>query len=227
MPKYFSRVDFETMKVLRKRGGTIKDISKAVNRSVDAVRRNLKYNSYEDYLASMYRRQTKFQKEVELKSGPVKVVGKVKTCTKCGKTKRLEEFDKLKKGLYGRSPRCKECTREYQREWWRKKQEAKKSSKTKTVEKTEVPEPSAEQQPVCTPYCGKVYDTTQLEEDFNDDELKVNEAVYVYDGGKVRCGIIRAINNTCLDTYYIVAVKRWFCHKLIKGSSYNVFKMED
>lgn len=120
----------------------------------------------------------------------------------------------------------KEYAREYyQREWWRKKQDAKKNSNTK--EKPEAPKPNVEQQPVCAPYCGKVYDTTQLEEDFNDDELKVNEAVYVYDRGKVKYGIIRAINKTCLDTYYIVAINHWFWYKLIKAESYNVFRMED
>lgn len=227
MPKYISRVQFDQMKVFKKRKSTNKDIAKAIGISPATVSRNLKYNSYEDYLVAMHLNSSKSQQEIESKSGPVKVVGKVKTCTKCGKTKKLEEFDKLKKGLYGRSPRCKECTREYQREWWKKKQEAKKDNNVKTIEKAEAPKPGAEQQPVCAPYCGKVYDTTQLEEDLNNDELKVNEAVYVYDGGKVRCGIIRAINNTCIETYYIVAIKRWFCHKLIKVNSYSVFRMED
>lgn len=227
MPKYISRVQFDQMKVFKKRKSTNKDIAKALGMSPATVSRNLKYNSYEDYLVAMHLSSSKSQQEIESKSGPVKVVGKVKTCTKCGKTKKLEEFDRLKKGLYGRCPRCKECTREYQREWWRKKQDAKKSSKTKTVEKTEAPKPSTEQQPACAPYCGKVYETTWLEEDFNNDELKVNEAVYVYDRGKVKYGIIRAINKTCLYTYYIVAINHWFWYKLIKVESYNVFRMED
>lgn len=227
MPKYISRVQFDQMKVFKKRKSTNKDIAKAIGISPSTVSRNLKYNSYEDYLIAMHLNSSKSQQEIENKSGPVKVVGKVKTCTKCGKTKKLEEFDRLEKGLYGRSPRCKECTREYQREWWRKKQDAKKSGNTKTIEKVEAPKPSVEQQPVCAPECEKVCAPAQPEEDFNNDELKVNEAVYVYDGGKVRCGIIRAISNTCLETYYIVAIKHWFRHKLIKVSSYSVFRMED
>ena len=154
MPKYISRVQFDQMKVFKKRKSTNKDIAKAIGISPSTVSRNLKYNSYEDYLIAMHLNSSKSQQEIESKSGPVKVVGRVKTCTKCGKTKKLEE-------------------------------------------------------------------------DFNNDELKVNEAVYVYDRGKVKCGIIRSINNTCLDTYYIVAIKHWFRHKLIKVSSYSVFRMED
>lgn len=33
MPKFFNRVDFETMKVLRKRGSSINDVVKAVGRN--------------------------------------------------------------------------------------------------------------------------------------------------------------------------------------------------
>ncbi len=128
MPKFFSRVDFETMKVLRKRGSSIHDVAKAVGRSTGAVSRNLKYKSYEDYLAAMYSRKSKFQKKVEAESGPVVVTKKV--CSKCGETKTLEEFDKDKNGRDGTKSFCKECRREAQRKYKKAKTSANKSSTT-------------------------------------------------------------------------------------------------
>jgi predicted RNA-binding Zn-ribbon protein involved in translation (DUF1610 family) len=34
---------------------------------------------------------------------------KAKTCTKCGETKTLDQYDRFKKGLYGRRSDCKKC----------------------------------------------------------------------------------------------------------------------
>ena len=40
-----------------------------------------------------------------------------KLCTKCGVWKPLEEFNKHKRGKYGRRAECKECKKEYQKQW--------------------------------------------------------------------------------------------------------------
>lgn len=110
MPKYFSRVDFETMKVLRKRGSSIRDVAKAVGRSVDAVSRNLKYKSYEDYLVAMHSRRSKFQKEVEAKSGPVIVTKpSSKKCSSCGELKEITEFTPDKNIKDGYKGQCRKC----------------------------------------------------------------------------------------------------------------------
>lgn len=110
MPKFFSRVDFETMKVLRKRGSSINDIAKAVGRSVGAVGRNLKYKSYEDYLAAMYSRKSKYQKKVEAESGPVHVVTPAaKACSCCGKVKDISEFTADKNTPDGHKGQCRKC----------------------------------------------------------------------------------------------------------------------
>ena len=39
-----------------------------------------------------------------------------KTCTKCGETKPLEEFNRSKSGKSGRAARCKKCERRYREE---------------------------------------------------------------------------------------------------------------
>lgn len=110
MPKFFSRVDFETMKVLRKRGSSIRDVAKAIGRSVDAVSRNLKYKSYEDYLAAMYSHRSKFQKEVEAKSGPVVVTKPTsKKCSSCGELKEITEFTPDKNIKDGYKGQCRKC----------------------------------------------------------------------------------------------------------------------
>lgn len=110
MPKFFSRVDFETMKVLRKRGSSIQDIAKAVDRSVGAISRNLKYKSYEDYLAAMYSHRSKFQKEVEAKSGPVIVTKPTsKKCSSCGELKEITEFTPDKNTKDGYKGQCRKC----------------------------------------------------------------------------------------------------------------------
>lgn len=110
MPKFFSRVDFETMKVLRKRGSSIRDVAKAIGRSVDAVSRNLKYKSYEDYLATMYSHRSKFQKEVEAKSGPVIVTKPTsKKCSSCGELKEITEFTPDKNIKDGYKGQCRKC----------------------------------------------------------------------------------------------------------------------
>lgn len=128
MPKYMSRVKFETMKELRKYKNSIKDIAKAVESSPATVSRNLHYNSYADYLAAMYGRASKSQKEIEAKSGPVTVTKKV--CSKCSETKPLEEFDKDKNGKNGTKSFCKECRREMQRKYKKVKTNTNKPSTT-------------------------------------------------------------------------------------------------
>lgn len=122
MPKYISRIQFENMKVLRKRGSSIKKIAKAVGVSEPCVSRNLKYNSYEDYCTSMYAKNSRGQKKINDNSGECRTVGK--TCHKCGKAKMLSEFDKKKKSRDGYSTICKECRKAYQREWGRKRKAA-------------------------------------------------------------------------------------------------------
>lgn len=130
MPKFISRNQFEVIKVLKKRGATIKDIAEATGVSKGAVSRNSKYATYEDYLATMYSRRTKYQKEVEAKSGPVVVVTPAsKSCSKCGKVKAIDEFDKVKVNRDGHSGICKECRRERQRKYKKSKTSAKQPSK--------------------------------------------------------------------------------------------------
>jgi len=52
----------------------------------------------------------------EVKPPPKPAKPKTKTCSKCGKTKPLEEFDRDKKNQTdGRSYQCSQCRREYQR----------------------------------------------------------------------------------------------------------------
>lgn len=110
MPKYIGRIQFETMKVLRKRGGSIKNIAEAVGLSKGAVSRNLKYKTYEEYLAAMYSHKSKFQKEVEAKSGPVRVVTPAaKACSCCGKVKNISEFTADKNAPDGHKGQCRKC----------------------------------------------------------------------------------------------------------------------
>lgn len=46
----------------------------------------------------------------------------VKTCTKCGETKPLEDFHRQKSGKYGRQPKCKNCQKAYNKEYYNKNQ---------------------------------------------------------------------------------------------------------
>lgn len=182
MPKYLTRQEFEQMKVLRNRRSTIKQIATAMHLAVSTVSRNLKYNSYEDYVMSMYARNSKSQKETEAKSGPVKTIQPTATkkCRKCGQTKPLDEFDKDKDNKDGRSGQCKECRREYQREY------NKKTGRRKS--KTSVKEPAKP-----TQECVVWHDAFKQgwfsepsKDDDEDDKLSVGEYVFVSYKGKVR-----------------------------------------
>lgn len=223
MPKYISRNQFEQMKVLKKRGGSNVAVGKALGMSPATVSRNNKYNSYEDYLVSMYGRNSKSQKEVEAKSGPVRVVssGK-KTCNKCGATKPLEEFDPVKQNKDGRSGMCKECRRKKQREYGKAKTARKAKSRANECAAGAPPErvtiyPTSYERPAL-PW----FDES---EDKNDDkcDIKVDECVYVYDKGRVKRGIVMATNNDD----YIVRLDTWFFRKEIKVESRNIFRRDE
>ena len=122
MPKYLTRQEFESTKVLRNRKYTIQEIAKKLWLSPATVSRNLKYRSYDDYCLSMHAKSTKGGNKVESKSGECRTVGK--TCHKCGKAKMLSEFDKKKQSKDGYSNMCKACRAAYQREWERKRKAA-------------------------------------------------------------------------------------------------------
>ena len=224
MAKYMSRIQFEQMKVLKKRGSSNVATAKALGMSPATVGRNNKYNSYEDYLVSMYGRCSKSQKEVEAKSGPVRVVnnGAAKTCNKCGMTKPLEEFDKVKENRDGHSGMCKECRRKKQREYNR--------AKTARKAKSHIPErvieaPSEHVAVYPTPCPRPALPWFDKPEDKNDDEcnIKVNEYVYVYDKGRVKRGIVVATNNDD----YIVRLDTWFFRKELKVESRNIFRRDE
>ena len=132
MPKYLTRQEFETMKVLRNRKYTIQEIARKMFLAPATVSRNLKYRSYDDYCLSMHAKNTKGGSKVENNSGECRTVGK--TCHKCGKAKMLSEFDKRKKSKDGHSTMCKECRKAYQREWERKRKAAEEMERVKFPE---------------------------------------------------------------------------------------------
>ena len=138
MPKYLTRIEFESMKVLRNRKCTIKQISEKMHMSAPAVSRNLKYHSYEDYCLSMHNRNSRGGREIEAKSGPVKVVkpAGVKKCNKCGKEKPLKDFVKNKKCKDGYAGQCKECRYEYIAKWDAKREAAVEQTETVQIGKT-------------------------------------------------------------------------------------------
>lgn len=228
MPKYISRNQFEQMKVLKRRKSSNKAIAEALGMSPATVSRNLRYNSYEDYLVSMYGRNSKSQKEVEAKSGPVRIVssGK-KTCKKCGKTKPLEEFDKARDNRDGRSGTCKECRRERQRKQYRSA--AHDSDDLKEYGHVAV-------YPSTFPSLGcwePVYKHDEYDDkgedkgEDDDDEIKVNECVYVDINDKVKRGVVIAINNVNYTSEYIVRLDTWFFRKEVKVNQYHIFRREE
>lgn len=138
MPKYLTRIEFESMKVLRNRKCTIKQISEKMHISAPAVSRNLKYHSYEDYCLSMHNRNSRGGREIEAKSGPVKVtkLAGSKKCNNCGKEKPLEDFVKDRKCKDGRAGQCKECRQEYIAKWKAKREVATEQTETVQIGKT-------------------------------------------------------------------------------------------
>lgn len=199
MPKFFSRVDFETMKVLRKRGSSINDVAKAVGRSVGAVSRNLKYKSYEDYLAAMYSRKSKFQKKVEAESGPVRIVTPAtKACSCCGVVKNISEFTPDKNTPDGHKGQCRKCINAKVRAR-RHAQKAVTITKVPRVE-TVKEEPRKEEQP-------------------NEQGLepRVGEVLNVFVGGKVRRAEIIGSREITEFGYhekrYLVRYKTFFGRK--------------
>lgn len=223
MPKYISRNQFEQMKVLKKRKSSNKAIAEALGMSPATVSRNLRYNSYEDYLLSMYGRNSKSQKEVEAKSGPVRVVssGK-KACKKCGKTKPLEEFDLVKQNKDGRSGTCKECRRKIQREQYRS---ATRDSDDLNKHGHVAVYPST------FPHLGwkPVYEDGKDDDkdEDEDDGIKINECVYVDINDKVKRGVVIAINTVNYASEYIVRLDTWFFRKEVKVNQYHIFRRED
>lgn len=138
MPKYLTRIEFESMKVLRNRRCTIKQISEKMHMSAPAVSRNLKYHSYEDYCLSMHNRNSRGGREIEAKSGPVKVIKPAgsKKCNNCGKEKPLKDFVKDKKCKDGRAGQCKKCRQEYMAKWKAKREAATEQTETVQIGKT-------------------------------------------------------------------------------------------
>lgn len=228
MPKYIGRIQFETMKVLRKRGGSINNIAEAVGLSKGAVSRNLKYKTYEEYLAAMYSHKSKFQKEVEAKSGPVTVTS-YKTCYKCGEKKVLSEFDKDKNMKSGYSNQCKSCRRAYQREMDKKRREKVKNimeSLKPEKEETEKHEHVVTYQMpdwanMCwsTEHCFKEHkeeeskdevvenESKELEEDKN---IPVGERVWVKIDKGIKRGVVVSVNDLDYTVRYLVKLNGLF-----------------
>ena len=218
MAKYMSRIQFEQMKVLKKRGASNVATGKALGISPATVSRNNKYNSYEDYLVSMYGRNSKSQKEVEAKSGPVRIVssGK-KVCKKCGKTKLLEEFDLVKQNKDGRSGMCKECRRKKQRQY-------------KRVLRSAKPEPNGCYGHVaCLPtlFPTSTERPAATEDEDDDDEIRINECVYVDINDKVKRGVVIAINDVSYTPEYIVRLDTRFFRKEVRVNQCHIFRRGD
>ena len=225
MPKFFSRVDFETMKVLQKRGSSIHDVAKAVGRSVSAVSRNLKYKSYEDYLAAMYSRKSKYQKKVEAESGPVRVVTPAaKACSCCGEMKNISEFTPDKNAPDGHKGQCRKCVNAKVRAR-RHAQKAAMAAKAPRVEMAKE-EPRKEESPDSVTWefiaeeLKKMSAPEKVEEEQPSEqglEPRVGEVLNVFVGGKVRrAEIVGSREVTEFGYYekrYLVRYKKFFRYK--------------
>lgn len=220
MPKYMGRVQFEQMKVLKKRKSSNKAIARALGMSPATVSRNLRYNSYEDYLVSMYGRASKSQREVEAKSGPVTVTKKV--CSKCGEAKPLGEFDKDKNGKNGIKSFCKECRREAQRKYGKARRLAEKMAKKPEVIRNE--HIAVYQAAPGCPGWSSWPEPRAEEKENEDDTYSIGERVYVYIDNKVKKGVVVAVNDEGYSADYIVSLDGLFCHKNVKVGSSNVFR---
>lgn len=210
MPKYMSRVQFEQMKVLKKRKSTNLAIAKALGVSPATVSRNLRYNSYEDYLTSMYKRNSKSQKEIEEKSGPVKTVGK--KCRECKQSKDLSDFDKNKLAKDGHTSICKSCRRERQRAYY-----------NKAVGNVFEGMSGRYHEPPVIEVVKKIQDVPKP-----NDTIRVNEYVYVGKyKGKVYEGTVVAIEDNGDRPDYIVRIRTWYGYKKIRVHSCDVFRKED
>ena len=236
MPKYISRIQFEQMKVLKKRGGSNVAVGKALGMSPATVSRNNKYNSYEDYLVSMYGRSSKSQKEVEAKSGPVKVVGSgQKTCKKCGRTKPLEEFHKAKTNRDGYEGTCKECRYKDQR----RREKIRKAATTAEAPRVGMvkEKPRKEENPDLVTWGFIAEELKKMhapekakdeeKDDSDDDEIKVNECVYVDINDKVKRGVVIAINDVSYTPEYIVRLDTWFFRKEVRVNQCHIFRRGD
>lgn len=225
MPKFFSRVDFETMKVLRKRGSSINDVAKAVGSSVGAVSRNLKYKSYEDYLAAMYSRRSKFQNKVEAESGPVRVMTPgAKTCSCCGKVKNISEFTTDNNTSDGHKGQRRECINAKVRAR-RHAQKAVTTDETPHVEMVkEEPHKEDNPDPVTWKFIAeelkKMSASEKVEEEQpNEQDLgpRAGEVLNVFVGGKVHRAEIIGIREVrefgCCEKRYLVRYKTFFGYK--------------
>lgn len=225
MPKFFSRVDFETMKVLRKRGSSIHDVAEAVGRSVGAVSRNLKYKSYEDYLAAMYSHRSKCQKKVEAESGPVRVVTPAaKACSCCGKVKNISEFTADKNTPDGHKGQCRKCINAKVRA----RRHAQKAATTAEMPHVETvkEEPRKEDSPDLVTWkfiaeeLKKMHTIEKAEEEQPNERgsgPRAGEILNVFVGGKVRRAEIvgsREVEDFgCFEKHYLVRYKTFFGHK--------------
>ena len=54
----------------------------------------------------------------EISSGPLPVLGPLKTCTKCGEVKTLDEYYKHSRGRFGAEAWCKSCRTSERKKWY-------------------------------------------------------------------------------------------------------------
>lgn len=104
----------------------------------------------------------------------------IKTCSKCGIAKTLDEFYKNKKGKYGKRSQCKECCDEKNRRYYQKYPERlkEKSRKYRETHVNEIRERKGvtpmDQNKLCTQYLGVVVGERLCRHLFKDVEVMPN-----------------------------------------------------
>ena len=60
----------------------------------------------------------------EISSGPLPVLGPLRTCNKCGEVKTLDEYHKQSRGRFGTKGSCKSCRNSAKKKWYAENVEA-------------------------------------------------------------------------------------------------------
>lgn len=194
--KFLTKEEFDLIAEARASGMTLRDIVKLVGRSYGTVQRAAKSSSYRSYT---YRRKHRRRSS---RKNDISQQREDKLCKRCGVVKSVDEFDKDKRAVNGRTPWCKECRREYQRKRLREQAQTTKSRPVVTLKNITEPDIKAEKK---------------------EEHLNYGDVVFVSTPRGPKLGTVVAFNED--KSKCVVQIASRFRARYVDMNTHGVFKV--